>query len=165
MKGKLVENQVIFEKSRDVSKLYSKRFFGKNIEGKLYLNLCEALYLLELSKIEVEKDSKKLDFKELLNYVDEEDFDTKYKVYKDLRDRGLVVKTGFKYGSHFRVYRKGIEDHADYLVHAFPEKHRFTTYEIVHFVRMANTVNKEMIFAFVDEEGDVTYNKLERIIL
>lgn len=163
MKGKLIESQVVFEDEPDVSKLHSKGFYGKIKDGKLFLNFLEALYLMEKGKAEVEYQKKNLNFSELLELArSEAEFDIRYFVYKDLRDRGLIVKTGFKYGCHFRVYRKGPEEHAEYLVHVIPEKRAFQTYDIVKHCRLAHSVNKVMVFAFIDEEGDITYYSVER---
>lgn len=164
MRGKLMESQVVFENEPEVSKLHSKGFYGKIKEKKLYLNFLEALYLLEKDKIEVEVEGELLDFSQLLEIARlEAEFDIRYFVYKDLRDRGLIVKTGFKYGCHFRVYRKGPEEHAEYLVHVIPEKREFQTYDIVKHCRLAHSVNKLMVFAFIDEEGDITYYSVERM--
>jgi tRNA-intron endonuclease len=164
MKGTLIESQVVFEDSPDASRLHSKGFYGKIKEKKLYLNFLEALYLIEKEKIEVEYVGKILTFSELLELArSEAEFDVRYFVYKDLRDKGLIVKTGFKYGCHFRVYRKGPEEHAEYLVHVIPEKREFQTYDIVKHCRLAHSVNKLMIFAFIDEEGDITYYSVERM--
>ncbi|MBU7025169.1 MAG: tRNA-intron lyase [Theionarchaea archaeon] len=164
MRGKLMESQVVFENEPEVSKLHSKGFYGKIKEKKLYLNFLEALYLLEKDKIEVEVEGEQLDFSQLLEIArSEAEFDIRYFVYKDLRDRGLIVKTGFKYGCHFRVYRKGPEEHAEYLVHVIPEKREFQTYDIVKHCRLAHSVNKLMVFAFIDEEGDITYYSVERM--
>jgi tRNA-intron endonuclease len=164
MRGKLMESQVVFESEPEVSKLHSKGFYGKIKEKKLYLNFLEALYLLEKDKIEVEVEGEQLDFSQLLEIArSEAEFDIRYFVYKDLRDRGLIVKTGFKYGCHFRVYRKGPEEHAEYLVHVIPEKREFQTYDIVKHCRLAHSVNKLMVFAFIDEEGDITYYSVERM--
>lgn len=159
-----MESQVVFENEPEVSKLHSKGFYGKIKEKKLYLNFLEALYLLEKDKIEVEVEGELLDFSQLLEIARlEAEFDIRYFVYKDLRDRGLIVKTGFKYGCHFRVYRKGPEEHAEYLVHVIPEKREFQTYDIVKHCRLAHSVNKLMVFAFIDEEGDITYYSVERM--
>lgn len=164
MKGTLIESQVIFEDGSEVSRLHSKGFYGNLKEKKLYLNFLEALYLMEKEKIEVECQGKVLTFSELLELARAEaEFDIRYFVYKDLRDRGLIVKTGFKYGCHFRVYRKGPEEHAEYLVHVVPEKREFQTYDIVKHCRLAHSVNKLMVFAFIDEEGDITYYSVGRM--
>ncbi len=164
VRGKLIESQVVFEDEPEVSKLHSKGFYGKIKDEKLYFNFLEALYLMEKGKIEVEYQQKVLTFSELLELArSEAEFDIRYFVYKDLRDRGLLVKTGFKYGCHFRVYRKGPEAHAEYLVHVIPEKREFQTYDIVKHCRLAHSVNKMMVFAFIDEEGDITYYSVERM--
>ncbi len=164
MRGKLIESQVVFEDEDEGSRLHSKGFYGKIKDKKLYLNFLEALYLLEKEKIEVEYKEKLVTFSELLEMArSEAEFDIRYFVYKDLRDRGLIVKTGFKYGCHFRVYRRGPEEHAEYLVHVIPEKREFQTYDIVKHCRLAHSVNKAMIFAFIDEEGDITYYAVERM--
>ena len=50
------------------------------------------------------------------------DFDMRLLAYADLRSRKLVVKTGFKYGTHFRVYKGDPSSHhSEYLVHAVPD--------------------------------------------
>jgi tRNA-intron endonuclease len=164
MRGKLIESQVIFENAPEVSRLHSKGFYGKIKEKKLYLNFLEASYLMEKEKVEVEYEGRVLTFSELLELArSEAEFDVRYFVYRDLRDRGLIVKTGFKYGCHFRVYRRGPEEHAEYLVHVIPEKRKFQTYDIVKHCRLAHSVNKMMVFAFIDEEGDITYYSVERM--
>lgn len=128
--------------------------------GKLYLDLVEAYYLVEKGKLSIEGE------KDILTNVKEErDFAVRFFVYKDLRDRGRLVKAGFKYGAHFRVYCGGIESHAEYLIQAIDEKESLQSYEIAQAARMANTVNKKMILAFVDMENDITYIDVKRIRL
>lgn len=164
MRGTLIESQVMVEDGPDVSKLHSKGFYGKMKEKNLYLNFLEALYLVEKGKIDVEFDGHPLSFAELLEYArSEAEFDIRFFVYRDLREKGLIVKTGFKYGCHFRVYRRGPEEHAEYLVHVIPEKKEFQTYDIVKHCRLAHSVNKIMVFAFIDEEGDITYYSVQRM--
>jgi len=164
MKGRLLTDQVVVEEGRDANKLHTKRYFGELEGGKLYLTLLEALYLVETEKLEVESEGQVLDFDRLLSlFLKDTEYMLKYKVYKDLRDKGLIVKTGFKYGCHFRVYRKGYEEHSEYLVHAIPEDARFSAYDIIKYVRLAHSVKKMVIFAFLDEEGDVTYNALQHM--
>src|SRR5205823_924910 len=53
------------------------------------------------------------------------DFDLRLRAYEDLTARGVISKTGFKYGSHFRAYEGDPESHhAKYLVHVVPKGHR-----------------------------------------
>jgi tRNA-intron endonuclease len=91
------------------------------------------------------------------------DFDLRFKVYSDLRQRGLVVKTGFKYGTHFRAYdRDPGSDHARYLIHAVPRDMETSWPELSRAVRLAHGVRKEMVFGAADSRG-VEYLKLRRV--
>ncbi len=130
----------------------------------------EALYLKEKRKsfVITDKRNKELSFEQLYKKfmkVDKE-FGMKYLVYKDLRDRGFCVKTGFKFGSHYRVYARGDKPgkgHAIWLVHVVPEEYVIEFPLMSRAVRLAQNVRKKMIFAVVDKEADVTYYKIERI--
>lgn len=167
----LLEDRVIVWE-KDVSKaLISDGFFGKPMdEGHLQLSLVESCYLLKNGILEIEdRDNEKMDIdmfsKRALNI--ESDFLIKYAVYEKLRNNGLVPKTGFKFGTHFRVYKK-IDDmiklpHSDYLVHAIDRDHIFSLQQLSRAIRLANSVRKEMIFGTVDSQVDFVI--IERIRL
>ena len=75
----------------------------------------------------------------------------------------MVVKTGFKFGSDFRVYDE-ITDvsqlpHSKYLVSNVKGKLRLP--EISRAVRLANSVRKKMVFSFKAEERK--YLVLDRV--
>ena len=163
MKGYLVEKYVIISDQKAISQLVQKGY-GKKKEGKLYLSLVEALYLVEKGKLEVFSKNRSLSHEELLA-ANEEELLIRYAVYRDLRERGYVVKAGFKFGSHFRVYERGAfpKEHSRYLVHAVSEDSEISFTELARAVRLAHGVRKKMIFAVVDGEGDVTYYAVERI--
>ena len=84
------------------------------------------------------------------------------RAYEDLTARGVISKTGFKYGAHFRAYEGDPEvHHAKYLVHVVPKGHRGAWPEISRAVRLAHGVKKQILFG---EVGDgVRYVKLERV--
>ena len=88
-----------------------------------------------------------------------EDFEAKYAVYKDLRDAGLVVTTGIKFGCDFAVYRRGPGlEHAPYLVAVRKPEDTITAPDIVRAGRLATTVRKRFVLALVDEKtGAVRY--------
>src|SRR2546428_141276 len=90
------------------------------------------------------------------------DFELRLQAYEDLTSRGVISKTGFKYGSHFRAYEGDPETHhAKYLVHVVPKGHRGAWPEISRAVRLAHGVKKQILFG---EVGDgVRYVKLERV--
>ena len=78
-----------------------------------------------------------------------------YSVYEDWRSRGYVVKTGFKFGTHFRIYFPGAspvrsEDewmHSKHVIHVFPRKHRQIISEWARAIRVAHSVKKTFILA------------------
>ena len=146
-----------------INKLYNKRHYGEVVNGKLFLSLIEAAYLLDKGWIKVFDGEKELGIQELfeIGRKKDEHFDLKFLVYRDLRNRGYTVKTALKYGSHFRVYRKGMEEHADWLIWVVPENLRFSPNDITARVRVAHGVRKNMIMAVVDEDNHIVYYKIE----
>jgi tRNA-intron endonuclease len=109
------------------------------------------------------RNGKKLSLKSFMKYAKkvQPDLDLRLKAYKDLKERELVAKTGFKFGSHFRVYRnEPLRSHAPYLVHVVPKEFTSTWTEISRSVRLAHSVRKRMLFARIDKEVD--YISIER---
>ncbi len=172
--AEIVENKVIIRKKKDAEKVYQDGNYGKVIEDRGELCLEEALHLMERGKLTVKKGGKKISkkkFHKLACEIDEE-FPHKYIVYKDLRNRGLLVRTGFKFGTHFRVYDRGVKlvkgpkstrEHTKWIVHAIPTNYSCSFPELSRAVRLAHNIRASMLWAIVDEEGDVTYLKIERI--
>jgi len=151
----LLEDRVLVWDAGASSLLHNDGFFGKPMdEGHLQLSLVESCYLLSRDILEIEKrDRTKVDFAEFSRLAStiESDFMIKYAVYEKLRDCGLVPKTGFKFGTHFRVYKdfEGLASltHSDYLVHAVEHGHVFSLQQLSRAVRLANSVRKEMIYS------------------
>ncbi|MBN1785615.1 MAG: tRNA-intron lyase [Candidatus Methanofastidiosa archaeon] len=161
MKGELQGDRVVVSDNPSISNLYGKRSYGSIQDKKLYLNMIEAYYLCEKEKLEVYLDDRVLSAIEMVSMTNvEKDFREKYSVYKDLRDRGYIVKTGFKYGCHFRVYRNTVEEHAEYLVHSYVEHGSMEVDEIIKQARLAHSVKKKLVIALVDQENDITYLSL-----
>ncbi|MBQ2353337.1 MAG: tRNA-intron lyase, partial [Methanobrevibacter sp.] len=83
---------------------------------------------------------------------------------RDLKDRGYVIKTGFKYGSEFRLYNRGGgpgEGHSDYLVKIIFENYDINVLDFASYVRVSHGVNKKLLLAIVDEDFDITYYNVE----
>lgn len=179
--GELLENRVIIWSPEAVS-LYDESGYGKpqpeESPNRLELDLIEAAYLLEKGKIKVfvKKNGKKktIDLEEFMKIGSENvnQFHPQLIVYRDLRDRGYLVKTGYKFGCHFRVYERGVKlkrgpkaphEHTRWIVQAVSEESAFSLPEMSRAVRLAHNIRANMLWAVVDREGDVTFYSLSRI--
>ncbi|HKW42753.1 MAG TPA: tRNA-intron lyase [Thermoplasmata archaeon] len=146
--------------------LHADGFFGKMIGRRLQLSLLETAYLLKAGVAEVRNadTDRPIRFPRLMKEATaiQPDFELRLQAYEDLTARGVISKTGFKYGSHFRAYEGDPETHhAKYLVHVVPKGHRGAWPEISRAVRLAHGVKKQILFG---EVGDgVRYVKLERV--
>jgi tRNA intron endonuclease len=134
--------------------------FGISLGSFHELSLIEALYLIKNDRITVIDENEKDLFE--IGKKKQKDFELIYRGYESLRDLGYVPKTGFKYGTHFRVYDFSIDRiHAPYLAHCYPEKTRVRWSEISRASRLAHSVKKKILFTVVGDE--INYIKCERI--
>jgi len=163
----LLEDRATVLDDQGAAQLYADGSYGRMIGRRLQLSLLEAAHLLKAGAIEVRRGdtNRRVTLATLLAQARrlQPDLDLRLRVYEDLRSRGIVVKTGFKYGSHFRAY-EGDPDrtHAKYLVHALPADHKGMWPEVSRAVRLAHGVKKQILFAAVARE-DVSYVRLERV--
>ncbi len=146
--------------------LHSLGFYGKMLGDKLQLSLLETVYLLRKGVIEVKRaqTGRRIGLRTLLKEAREvqPDLDIRLKVYEDLKGRGVIVKTGFKYGSHFRGYEGDPDSHhAKYLIHALPEGFTSMWPEVSRAVRLAHGVRKDILLGRLGPQ--VEYIRLQRI--
>ncbi len=161
----LIENFLVVWDSLEGSQLYKTGYYGKPLgiakpkipefNVPLLLDLMEGLYLAEKGKVTIYEGEdkrrvglKKLKQKAKLLY---EEFDPKYAVYHDLRDSGLIVTPGIKFGCDFAVYKYGPGvEHAPYMVSVKKSGSDISATEIVKAGRLATTVRKRFIIAVPD---------------
>jgi tRNA-intron endonuclease len=177
--GELLESRVVIWGDKGLT-LYDDSGYGKPMPeeqpDRLELELVEALYLLEKKKLKVKaKDKKKaISFKELMEIATASvnQFHTQFTVFRDLRERGYLVKTGYKFGAHFRVYERGVKlkrgpkaahEHTKFVVHCVPEEAAFSLPEMSRAVRLAHNIRATFAWAVVDKENDVTYYIIQRL--
>ena len=160
--------KVITEVSDDARELYNQSRFGSLIEnGKVELSLLEALYLFEKEKVTLKSEAnRKMSFESFVRKARkvEPNFWVRYGVYKDIRNRGYIIKTALKFGADFRVYDRGIkpgEDHAKWIVYPVHEGSTLTWYEFAAKNRVAHSTKKRLLMGIVDGEGDVTYYEIK----
>jgi len=160
--------RVLADASDETRELYNQSRYGTLLDnGKIQLSLLEGLYLLEKNKIEIsDSRSKPLDFESFLKRATklEPNFWIRYCVFKDMRNRGYIIKTALKFGADFRVYDRGVkpgEDHARWIIYPVHEGATLTWYEFAAKNRVAHSTKKRLMIGIVDDEGDVTYYEIK----
>jgi len=167
VKANLISNKVITEPSDLALDLYNQSRFGAVLENKkLQLSLIEALYLIEKGKVSVYSGKKKINFEQLMKKAEKHEPNvlTRFTVFRDLRNRGYIVKTALKFGADFRVYERGFkpgEAHAKWIVYPVEEESAMTWYEFAAKTRVAHSTKKRLLIGIVDNECDVTYYEIK----
>lgn len=140
--------------------LYDDAFYGQPLgsrdEGAKQahqLSLVETAHLVEAGVLDVEGGYEAVC--ERGRGVEGERFARRLAVYSTLRERGIVPKTGFKFGADFRTYTdvESVDSlgHSAHLVYVIPPDHVFTPREIALDVRLAHGVRKELLFMWPTE--------------
>ncbi len=163
---------VIFDREKANAIYFRGGFFGRfftvpkpktpDVKKELELSLFDAVYLAERGCLEVLNESGRavsIDALKQLARSVYENFDDAYAVYKDLRSRGYVVKSGMKFGSTFAVYKLGPGiDHAPFLVHVLNYDSKLDPLEIIRAGRLSHSVKKKFILAYRDPmDGKIRY--------
>jgi len=164
VKAYLMTERVLTENTDAARELYNQSRYGKLMaDGRVQLALTEAMYLLERGKIVlVEGRSKEITVEQFLKKASkkQKNFWVKYCVFKDIRDRGYIIKTALKFGADFRIYDRGVkpgEDHARWILYPVHEGDQFTWQEFSAKNRVAHSTKKRLLIGVVDDEGDVSY--------
>ncbi len=166
--GWLYEDRVTVHAAGAVAELGRELAYGSRVGDRLELSLLEAAYLVDTGQLVLRdaRSGRKVTRPQLERRARRLDprFFERLAAYSDLRGRHLVVKTGFKYGAHFRAYpRNPSNAHARYLVQAVPTGHVSAWPEVAGGVRVAQGVRKEFVVAAVAPDAGVRFLSLERI--
>lgn len=154
--------------TKEAHALYNQSRFGELKSGKILYSIFEALYLLEKNKLDVTQKKKKLKFEKLLEEARKHDKNirTKFIVFRNMRERGFIVKTALKFGADFRVYNRGVkpgEDHARWILYPVSENSSLTWHDFSAKNRVAHSTKKNLLIGIVDEEEDVTFYQISWI--
>ena len=155
--------RVITEDSDDAREFYNQSRYGKIVKNKVELGLLEALFLMENERLDVKSESgRKISVEQFIKRSKkiESNFWIRYCVFRDIRNRGYIIKTALKFGADFRVYDRGIkpgEDHAKWVVFPVHEATTLTWHDFAAKNRVAHSTKKRLLLGVVDEEGDVSY--------
>lgn len=125
--------------------LFEKSKFGEKKSGKIVYSIYEAVYMIENKKA---VGKIKLNKKQELSYL----------VFKDLRKKGYIVKTGLKFGCEFRVYKKK-QKHAIYLVDIIKDNIKLK--DFISKTRTAHSTGKKLLLAIIDSQKDISYYEVD----
>lgn len=167
----LVEGELVSDhtkiSNKDMIKELQLKGYGEIENGKLVLELFESLFLLYSNKLTLKKTKKKIDFDTLLGIYQKNEPEalTKFLIYRDLRNRGYVVKDGFGFGSDFRVYERGQfgEKGAKFLIFGLNEGQQEKMGTLQKKIEQITQMGKEPIIAVIERRGEVIYYKINKM--
>jgi len=136
-----------------------ERGFGTLRGRRLVLTSHEAFYILEKGRITVEgKNRENITFEELVKSVSTRQpaVWVKYLVYRDLRDRGYVVRECPVFD--FEVHGKGPMRRYVYIIYEGGEADLKTLRTLL---KRASRDKKDLILSVVDRRTDIVYYSLE----
>ncbi|MDH3501499.1 MAG: tRNA-intron lyase [Nitrosopumilus sp.] len=166
VEGELVSEQVIISKKEMIHDLELKGY-GDIEKEKLFLKPFESLYLLYLEKLILKKGKKKIDFDTMMGLYQKQNDEilTKFLIYRDLRNRGYVVKDGFGFGFDFRVYERGQfgEKGAKFLIFGLNEGQQEKMGTLQKKIEQITQMGKEPVIAVIERRGEVIYYKINRM--
>jgi len=154
----------IIDDNEEGKKLYDTGWFGQfgTYKAKKHgqyvkLDAYESLFLMKHSGYKLNIEAARL-MKEATKR--RPDFPALYEVYEDWRLRGFVLKTGFKFGTHFRLYMPGASPtlaneewmHSKHVIHVFPRESKMLISEWARAIRVAHGVKKTFILAIPGEK-------------
>ena len=164
--GELVSDQTCILQKNMIHELELKGF-GEIEEEKLFLKSFETLYLLYAKRLILKKSKKQIDFDIFMGICQKTDSEilTKFLIYRDLRNRGYVVKDGFGFGSDFRVYERGHygEKGAKFLIFGLNEGQQEKMGHLQKKIEEITQMGKEPIIAVIERRGEVIYYKINKI--
>lgn len=139
------------------------RGFGTRHDNRLDLSPFESFFLTEKGRITVIDTKKKepLSLHDLVTRLSlgKQEIWIKYLVYRDLRDRGYIVRESKKFD--FEIHGKGAERRFVYIVYEGAEA---SLKQLTKLIRHAAKQQKELILAVIDRRTDLVYYSIGEII-
>ena len=152
-------------KTPEEKKLFTDYWFGQlgvykhhERDAILKFDVIETLFLAKNGfEVRMLSTGEAISFESLLEMIKKRypNIEAMLEVYEDWRQRGYVVKTGFKFGTHFRIYFPGASPvrekskwiHSKHVIHVFPKNAKMIMSEWARAVRVAHSVRKTFIMA------------------
>ncbi len=164
--GEMISGQTCISDKNMIHELEQKGY-GEIEKEKLVLQQFETLYLLYTKKLILKKGKTPIDFDSFMSLCQKTNFEilTKFLIYRDLRNRGYVVKDGFGFGSDFRVYERGHfgEKGAKFLIFGLNEGQQEKMGNLQKKIQEITQMGKEPIIAVIERRGEVIYYKINKM--
>jgi tRNA-intron endonuclease len=158
IQGYLRKKEVFLPLTDEVKELREKGF-GNLRNEELILQPYEAFYLIEKGKIKVYEvnSNQPLSLGELVKRlsIDKKEELIKYLVYRDLREKGYIVRESEK--MDFEVYGK---ESLRRLVSIIHEGRETTIEKLISLIKFAEEERKELILAVIDRRTDIVFYTL-----
>jgi len=124
--GELVNDHILVRKPSDIGRLYNKSHIGTPLPSNmLRLSLLEGVFLLDEGKMILHQNKKQITFPALLKQAVQRipEFETKYLVYRDLRNRGhAITQVDDQNTVSFRKFTQKNEDAYSSAIAAYSER-------------------------------------------
>ena len=139
-----------------------ERGFGRLKGNRIFLSPYETFYLVEKGRIRViaQKRRGELSLRDLVKKlsVGKPEVWIKYLVYRDLRDRGYIVREAL--GVDFEVHGKGPLRR---LVSIIYEGREASLKKLNQLLQYATRERKELVLAVIDRRTDIVYYTLSSL--
>jgi len=157
-----LNGKTISSNSKKAYTFFSENFFGEKVNEKIVYFPAEGFFLFKNKDMKILQNKKKLNENEVIKKFERIDkkFQAKYRAYEELRKKGLILKSGVKYGSDFSVYEKGKKPgkaHSSWLLSVEESSKKINWQEFVLKNRVANSTKKKVLIALQGEDGNLLF--------
>ena len=169
MSGRLAaDGSLTVDDSAEASSVHAKGYFGTVLPGGgLSLDRFDAVYLCEMGRIQASNErGRSVPWVRGFRRAARGDraFGVRYLVYRDLRQRGYVVRSSPPPVAFTVLPRGGIlnKTPSRFWVEAVSERTPFDLAHLFEIAERARGAKKSLLLGLVDEESDLTYYHVRR---
>lgn len=172
VEGIFKNGKIYVTSSSSAQSIHDKSYIGTILADKsLELEIIETILLIERKRIMIHDESgHEIDREFLFTFAAQTDEKiwVRYLIYRDLRQRGYIVRLGDGDGIDFRHYPRGSsgdENVAKYFICILAEGDPVSLDVLDRNTKQTLQARKELLLAIVDRLGNPTYYELEQFKL
>lgn len=156
----------------DADRISRQGFYGVRLDdGRLELESIELIHLIDWKRVVAKNAAgERIQASDIVSELmgRTPDLWVNYLVFRDLRSRGFAVRQGFGGRLGFRVYARGDKPGttpAKQLIYVLKEGVSITLDELDRVTEAASAARKKLVFALVDQNGEVNYYRVSQTVL